>query len=313
MQPKSCLGADEGGRKCYAVAHMPEQIHKKTITSRDGLTIYYETTEPRESAATLFLVHGIGGDCDGWQFVRSRLIEEGLGTIALDLRGHGYSSHPRSWKNYDMERVLEDISTILAAERPQTTVLVGHSGGAVVALSYATKHAEFLAALVSLAGSYTAPAFLGSPILKAVTGVAIAIGALISPPATRPWHSRYPLGKHHQDFEWWGLTRTIYHNSLRSYLLLSRAFVGVDLRDELSHISCPTLLVAGEADTIYPPHIAEEMRTLIPNAELVRIPGANHPLPLNEAGPIADCIISFLRRTEGIYLAHVTRPGITTP
>jgi pimeloyl-ACP methyl ester carboxylesterase len=272
------------------------QIEKKYIQSADGMKIYYETCIAEVSAPVVFLVHGIGGDTDGWNYVRDILIKEGLSTVALDVRGHGYSAHPKRAKDYAMDLILKDILHVIDAEHLGKVVLVGHSGGAVLALNFALAYPDRLSGLVLLAGSYLSPAYMRSPVTKRIADILVAIGAFISPPPMRPWHSTYPKGKVHKEYEPWGLVRTMAHNSLRSYLLLGREMMNVQLEDRLAEVAVPTLLVAGEKDTIYPVAISQVMHEKIPGSRLEIVKGANHVLILNNVEETAAFIASFANR-----------------
>jgi 3-oxoadipate enol-lactonase len=269
-------------------------IKKKYITTADGQTIYYETHVADLSAPTIVLVHGIGGDVDGWQFVRDLLLQERFSVVAMDLRGHGYSSHPRRAKNYAMELLLGDILQVIDAEHLEKVVLVGHSGGAVLALNFALAYQERLSALVLLAGSYLSPAYMRHPFSKRIADAVVALGAYVSPPAMKPWHSTYPPGKFNREYEPWGLMRTIMHNSLRSYLLVGKSLMNVDLEHRLGEITIPTLIIAGENDSIYPLGISKKMHENIPKSELKVIPGANHVIILNNSDETAGYIEDFV-------------------
>jgi 3-oxoadipate enol-lactonase len=271
------------------------EIQKKYLRIADGQTIYYETCIADALAPTIVLVHGIGGDVDGWQFVRDRLIAAGFSTVALDVRGHGYSSHPRRAKHYRMDVLLKDIVAMIDAERLERVVLVGHSGGAVLALNFALAYPERLSALVLLAGSYRAPAYIRSRLTKGIADAIVALGAFVSPPHPGPWHSTYDEKKFARDYEPWGLVRTIYRNSLHSYLLVGRELFNIELEDLLADIAVPTLIVAGENDSIYPLEIPKKMHEKIPGARFKVIPGANHVLIHNNAGETALHIIEFVR------------------
>ena len=76
------------------------KISKKTIKSHDGLKLYYETHITDTEKPVLFFLHGIGGDLDAWDFIKNPLLELGFSAIAMDLRGHGHSSHPSSPESY---------------------------------------------------------------------------------------------------------------------------------------------------------------------------------------------------------------------
>ncbi len=270
-------------------------IESKYIKSADGHTIYYETSIADAKAPVVVLVHGIGGDVDGWEYVRDILIGNGMSTIALDVRGHGFSAHPRRFKDYKLDLMLKDILHVLDAEHLDRVVLVGHSGGAILALNFALAHQDRLQALVLLAGSYRAPAYMRSQFTKYIAHAMIAIGAFISLPHFGPWHSTYPREKFNREYEPWGLTRTIMRNSLRSYLLISRELVSIDLESRLAEIKVPTLIVAGENDSIYPLAISKKMHEKIQGSQLEIVPGANHVLILNNIEETAGYIVDFVR------------------
>ena len=90
---------------------------KKTIKSKDRLNLYYETYITDGVQPKIFFVHGAGGDLDAWQYVKDELLQKGFSSIAMDLRGHGYSGHPRSLKSYSLDNFAEDIAEILKAEK----------------------------------------------------------------------------------------------------------------------------------------------------------------------------------------------------
>jgi pimeloyl-ACP methyl ester carboxylesterase len=284
--------------QCIVSGMTKGDTERKCITTDDGHTIYYETSRVNETAPVVVLVHGIGGDVDGWQYVRDILIENAISTIALDVRGHGYSSHPRRAQDYAMELLLKDILQVLDAENLKKVILVGHSGGAVLSLNFALTYQERLSALVLLAGSYRSPAYMHHPIPKRIADVMVTIGAFISPPAMKPWHSTYPRGKFNREYEPWGLMRTIAHNSLRSYLLVGKEIMNIGLEDRLEEITVPTLLIAGENDTIYPLSISKKMHEKIPGSLLKVIPGANHVIILNNIEETAGHIVEFITNLQ---------------
>ena len=266
----------------------------KKITSPDGAEIYYETYPGGAGKPVLFFVHGVGADLDAWQFEREPLVRAGYGAVALDLRGHGYSSHPRAAARYALERMGGDIESVIKAERLARPVLVGHSGGAVLAAHFALARQAELGGLVLICGSYGPPSYARRALPRAAVRAVLAALSLISPSPTRGWHSPYPPGKHHKEIEMWGLLRTIYHNSLRSYLSVSKGLVELDMESRLAELRLPTLLVAAERDGIYPLAISKRMHELIAGSQLAVVPGANHVLPLNRPAETAEHVKNFL-------------------
>lgn len=88
------------------------------------------------------LVHGLLADRREFGQLGARLAREGLGVVALDLRGHGKSGGPRGV--YDPERAVQDIRNVMDHFNtrheqwdlnPQQWAVIGHSLGGVVALN----------------------------------------------------------------------------------------------------------------------------------------------------------------------------------
>ncbi|NVK33018.1 MAG: alpha/beta fold hydrolase [Rhodobacteraceae bacterium] len=50
----------------------------------------------------------------------------------------------------------------------------------------------------------------------------------------------------------------------------------IDSRDSLKTITCPTLVLVGDGDTLTPPERSQEMHNLIPGSHLEIIPGSGH-------------------------------------
>lgn len=265
------------------------------IKTKDGFEIYYETYSADPTKPTLFFLHGAGGDLDAWHFVRDEMLARGFPCVAIDLRGHGYSSHPRSFKSYKIENLVQDILEILNKEKLSKIILIGHCYGAIVATEFALAHQDRLEKLILISSSYRAPDLYNSKVVRSFCNVGINLIALFSPKPFKPRHSDYPPRKFHKDYEWTGLARTILHNSLRSYLLTSKEIVNLKLKTRLGAISLPTLIMAGDQDSIFPIHLSKTLNQEILNSNLVVIPGGNHVVVLNNVEPVVQAICKFLK------------------
>ncbi|MGH9139111.1 MAG: alpha/beta fold hydrolase [Acidimicrobiales bacterium] len=65
------------------------------------------------------------------------------------------------------------------------------------------------------------------------------------------------------------------------------------LRGRLHRISCPTLVVRADKDTLVPPQHAETYAAEIPGARLQVIPDAAHLVPVEKPAELADLIAGF--------------------
>lgn len=268
----------------------------KTFTASDNVKIYYETNIPQKSKNTIVLLHGIGGDLAAWQFITPALNKAGYSTIAIDLRGNGLSGHPKNIEDYTLRRYSKDVLEIAKAEKLQKFILAGHCYGGTVALKYATLFPNTLAGLVVISSTYKPPFYIiGKPAQKIANFLINTIYRL-SPHPMDPGHAFYQPGKHHKDYEIGGLIRTLYHNSVRSYLLAAKDAVNLNLKEDLPKIPVPTLVICGEKDHINPLSHSKGIQHLIPGSKLEAINNTNHVLPLNNPQDLISLILSFCQK-----------------
>lgn len=103
---------------------------------------------------TAVLVHGLSGNSRWWSSVIEHL-PEGLGLIALDVRGRGLSAH--SPAPYDLSTIADDITRCLDHFRLERAVVAGYSmGGWIVAL-FGLHHRDRVERLVLVDGGLPIP------------------------------------------------------------------------------------------------------------------------------------------------------------
>lgn len=69
----------------------------------------------------------------------------------------------------------------------------------------------------------------------------------------------------------------------------------IDSRPFLGQIACPTLVLAGEGDTLTPPAIAREIHEAIPGSRLSLIAGAGHLSTLEAPGAVTAELQAWMR------------------
>jgi pimeloyl-ACP methyl ester carboxylesterase len=83
-----------------------------------------------------------------------------------------------------------------------------------------------------------------------------------------------------------------------SYQKTLEASVAQDRAAPIEKISVPTLVVAGEEDTVYPPELAREMARRIPGAELVMLERTGHLANLEQPERFNEILLKFLKKHE---------------
>ena len=78
------------------------------------------------------------------------------------------------------------------------------------------------------------------------------------------------------------------------YAVASLSIVASDIRPTLGAIAVPTLVISGADDPATPPAKGEELRALIPGAELVVLSGTRHILNLEAEAKVNRHLLAFL-------------------
>ena len=140
-----------------AVSVVDGRSQRVSFRTDDGMTVAATWYEPStRPAPAVVLVHMLNRSRRDWESFASRLAFSGIGALAIDLRGHGESPHPRSDPaNAEYAVMVRDI---LSARRylssrgdvvPSRIGLVGASLGANLAAVAAADGAFTSLALLS--------------------------------------------------------------------------------------------------------------------------------------------------------------------
>lgn len=98
----------------------------------------------------VLLVHGLKANARMWDGVADLLADRGVGSVAVDMRGHGLSDRPAG--GYDFATLLGDLGAVMDGF-PGRWVVAGHSWGGNVVLDLATKRDD-IAAVVLVDGGF---------------------------------------------------------------------------------------------------------------------------------------------------------------
>jgi pimeloyl-ACP methyl ester carboxylesterase len=103
------------------------------IRRPDGSELRVETYG-RENAPPLVLTHGWGANADEWYYQKQHLAGR-FRLIVWDLAGLGYSKQPDN-RDYSLEKMATDLEAVLTLAHDRRAVLVGHSIGGMILLTF---------------------------------------------------------------------------------------------------------------------------------------------------------------------------------
>ncbi len=278
----------------------------------DGSEIQVEFYGP-EHAPTLILTHGWGPDSTVWYYPKKQLIDQ-FRVVVWDLPGLGKSKKPNN-RDYSLEKYAHDLKAVLALVEDQPAILLGHSMGSMIMLTFCRLFPEQLgqrvAGLILVDGTYTNPLktavfsklllALQKPLLEPLLHLAIVLSPLLW---ITSWLG-YLNGSTLLTTELSGFTGTETRGQLNfSNLIGIKASPGVLARgilamlkfDEtvtLPTISIPTLVVVGESDIATRPFASKYICAKVPQAELNIISPGGHMVLMERNQQFAEIIREF--------------------
>ena len=246
--------------------------------------------EARDDGEWVVMIHGAGCDHSVWALQARQLARKGCRVVAVDLPRHGASSGYIVRAIGDFAYWLDALLGELSIDEPVT--LVGHSMGACIATTYASKFANRVSRLIVLGAGNKMPvnkALLDDTLNRPQRahafiaafghGRATHFGRAATPGiwnlgATRSLLERCPPEVLHADFQ------------------ASNAWRADGIAEK---VRCPSLVIAGSADRMTPPRSAKALAAALPDAHLEIIDGAGH-LMLSEApDEISRLLVSFTK------------------
>lgn len=133
-------------------------VRSRYLTLASGVRVRVAESGDANAPAVVML-HGWGGSLFMFRHGLALLPERGLRAIAVDLRGHGLSDHPRARGAYSLDAYIGDIDALLDALALPSAMLIGQSMGGAIALRYAMRRATRVGrlALINPAGLVPVP------------------------------------------------------------------------------------------------------------------------------------------------------------
>jgi pimeloyl-ACP methyl ester carboxylesterase len=295
---------------------------ESTVVADDGVALAVMHVEPAggKPELTVVFVHGFVLDRRMWHYQRAELAalaQPRVRVVLYDQRSHGRSGHS-SRRSATIDQLGRDLDAVLRAAGPGgPVVLVGHSMGAMTIMALAEQQPELFAsrvagvALLCTSAGDLASMRLARPFLAPSSPV-VALGALaaarrpglvewgrrISADATRPLIRTFGFGTARPAGELVDLVeRMIAGTSVQAMTDFLRTLGEHDRFRALAGLRlCHVLVLGGDADRLTPYQHTEALAAELPDAELVRVPGAGHLAPLEQPDLVNEHLTRLIRR-----------------
>ncbi|WP_375090626.1 alpha/beta fold hydrolase [Peribacillus sp. RS7] len=268
----------------------------KGVERVDDMQIYFEYDRMDDSLPTLVLLHGFLSSSFSFRKLVPYLIKE-FNVISIDLPPFGQSGKDYRY-TYSFRNIAKSVVLFLEGKNIRKFSLIGHSMGGQISLQLIKSYPDLVDHAILLAGSGYQPGY--SEKMKMVSylpffsfgikrylqksGIEKNLKNVVHDPAMIDDEMRQgylgPFIKNHDIFR--ALGRMLRDKE-------------VDLlKEDLSDIHTPCLLIWGRHDRVVPLNIGQRLHDDLPNSELVVIEDTGHLLPEEKPEEVYQLIKGFL-------------------
>lgn len=124
-----------------------DQVEDRFVDNK-GVKIHYVVTGQAQGPMVL-LVHGFPDFWYTWRHQMSALSDR-FRVVAVDMRGYNQSDKPKGVENYAMPLLVSDLAAVIAAEKREHAIVVGHDWGGAVSWNLAMHRPDLVELLVIL-------------------------------------------------------------------------------------------------------------------------------------------------------------------
>jgi epoxide hydrolase 4 len=121
-----------------------DQVEHRYADS-NGVKIHYAALG---KGKLVVLIHGFPDFWYSWRHQMQSLAQAGYRVAAVDQRGYNLSERPSGVDNYSMRMLVGDIAAVVAAEKADRSIIVGHDWGGSVAWNVAMRRPDLVELLV---------------------------------------------------------------------------------------------------------------------------------------------------------------------
>jgi non-heme chloroperoxidase len=275
-----------------------------TITTRDGVEIFYKDWGPK-NAQPLVFHHGWPLSSDDWDTQMLYFVGQGYRVIAHDRRGHGRSSQISD--GHDMDHYAADVAAVVEQLDLRHAVHIGHSTGGGEATHYVARHGQSqgrVAKLVLIGAvppmMVKTPANPGGLPIEVLDGLRQQLAAnraqFYLEFASGPFYGFNRPGAQGSQaviHNWW---RQGMAGGAKAHYDGIKAFSETDFTEDLKIIAVPTLVMHGDDDQIVPiANSALLSAKLLKNGTLKVYERFPHGMCTTHAEVINPDLLAFIR------------------
>ena len=233
----------------------------------------------------LVLIHGLASSMGLWAGLDENQLA-GREIISYDLRGHGASE--RAAGAHTLAKHVADLKGLLAALSIQRATLAGLSLGGMIAMELAASNPDMVAGLALLDTTAMFPQATRDLLFELASSASFNGMPAITDKFMQLSFSPHFMATNPKIIT--TIRKGMLASDAASIAAAARMVAKIDLRQRLSAIQCPTLVIVGEQDQLTPPPLAEALAAAIKGAQLHVIPESGHASPVEQPQAVTSLL-----------------------
>ena len=247
----------------------------------------------------IVLIHGWPLSDEMFEYQYNDLVNNDFRVIGITLRGFGKSDKPYGAYDYDVHAL--DLKNILNKLDIEDAVMGGFSMGGAIAIRYVSiddgAHVSKLALFGAAAPVWTQRDDFPYNLPKSAVDELIELNYKDRPKLLSNFAKIFSATETslNEGIGSWlnGICLSASSHATAQCLIALR---DTDLRDDLAKIKIPTLIMHGRKDKICSFDLAEQMKAMIANSELIAFEKSGHSLFLEETQKFNSELIKFAKK-----------------
>lgn len=228
----------------------------------------------------IFILHGWTYTADKWQKCITYMKSAGFDPVVLPIPGLTERTHI-VWTLNDY---VEWLKKKLREEGKEKAIIVGHSNGGRIALSFAAKYPEKLKRLILIDSAGIYHNELPIRLKRFFFRIIAKLGKKITS-STRLKNLLYKAAR-----------ESDYKNATPQMKQTMIHLISCDLTPQLSKIKTPTLIIWGEYDTSTPLSDGKRMHNLIKNSQFYIVKEARHSPQFTHTEKVCKYILDEVKK-----------------
>ena len=277
---------------------LPNEPEDATIAEVGDTFVHYVDAAPevgQKTLGTVVLVHGFGASITEWKGLIPVLTDAGYRVVAIDLKGHGWTSRPPG--DYSIAAQAQLLLSLLDQLGVGRFAIVGHSWGSAVSLHVAADVPERVSHIVLYNGMFYGDQ---QPVIFSWSRVPVLGEIVYGAFYTERQDEKMSFAFYNPDkFVTEDVVERLEEyldrpGTVAATLAGIRAMDFTDLEQQYRQIDKPVLVIWGEEDEVTPLEWGQRLVNELPNARMFVVPLCGH-LPMIEVpSSTANEVIRFL-------------------